>query len=215
MLSFLFLIIVLSQAALLPKFSPFDLGISSTGYSIEGKYCQNFDGSCVDSTLVINPSNQSLAIIIDPFGHWITLYNRVVIHSQAFAPQCFQVTGRNWTTEEAGYTLAKSDRRARYPGHAEYTGFIDVADACGHPEVVSIKMEDDVIVYAHWSLWISVPIGPGGSYVCYNYHSWMHNDLDTLDRFPDWADYFTLPPDCSIPLDYCPSVYPPGNACYP
>ena len=197
----------------LPPFTPFVLNASTTGYVINGTYCQNIDGSCVNSTFAVDTPNNRFLIDIGPLGTWISLPNATYVYGQTFTPGCFIMVGRNFTTEYLGYQRAQSRPGSNDPGKASYFGNIDVADACGLIQSLVIDVRNNIAIEAEWSTPTLVPFGPGGSDICFNYIASMENDIDTLDRRSDRTELFVLPPDCYAPTTYCPVAYPPGNPC--
>jgi hypothetical protein len=214
MFYFLFVFVLATFASVIPPFTSFEINASSTGYIMNGSYCQNIDGSCIDCTLVVDTPNNRMAIWIDPFGKWISTMSGVFVWDQAFQPGCFQMTGRTFTDEYLGYKGAQSKPGSKQ-SHAEYAGFIDVADICGHEEGVCIATKGPYITDITWSLKTVAPLGPGGSNICFPYTAYMEADWSTLDLTSNRDAYFAKPSSCSSPSDYCAAKYPSGNPCYP
>lgn len=216
MISILFLLLTIvlhSNAAPLPLFTPFELNASSTGYIIHGTYCHNFDDICSPSILIIDTPNNRWLLDIGIFGKWISTPTAVHVINQFYHPGCFQMIGRTFTTEYLGYRLAGSLPDSNKPGKATYFGFIDVADGCGHPQGFTAETLNDIIIKAGWSTVVPGPFGPGGSPACFYYAANVDNNIGTIDKTSNRDAYFELPVECENPIPYCPGSYPPGNPC--
>jgi len=188
--------------------TPFNLSGASNGYIINGTVCETlFPGTCYDSILVLDTPNNRLLIDLGTLGKYVMFQNSAYIYNLVgLTGLCFQVTNWNYSAQAAGYATALSMPSSlglftRYAGLAR-----DIA-ACEHYISLSIIQLGNIIVELDFSQ--RVPL----SGVCQFSTGYISYNLLSLKTTGNRNSYFTLPPSCGAPIDYCSLVYPPGNDC--
>jgi len=195
---FLFLLATLNlDLEPLPESSPFLLNGFTSGYIINGTYCQNFTGHeyCTPITLVIDTPQNRMVTVFHNIGRKIIINNNTtyIIDYRLFS-NCTIVSGWNYSTQSNAYSQLVSTPGSTQLGLAEYNGVTLDAGSCTRPIDMTLLSFDNIILQQRW-----IYKGTFNQFV-----GVAQYDILTLDMvFKTDEHYFTVPNDCTEPIDYC------------
>lgn len=184
-------------------------------YSFSGNYIANGTNcvtnqlqptSCSPTTIVFDSANQRIFIDIGS-KYWLFPNGAYVTGVPQLGPQCSKVANYNYTTQFLNYQNARLTVGIPSLG-AQYMGAL--LDLASCDDRLYSVFTTAFGVLTKWDFEQPFPIGP----VCLDVHG-----VITYDRYDFTSDrnkYFIspiFPANCATPVDFCSTVYGPGNAC--
>lgn len=213
----------INTSSLLNPFTPLNLN-ALTSYCMNGSFCaspliENDPPLCFDLFFCVDPPNHRMLFDVNAgspigIGVWKGLSNATYVWGQIFWQQCtirsdFTYDSEVTTFRDAVSMIGSTDLIA------SYTGLTHEFGSCNHEISLTVKRFGPVLYELYFAQTVPIPIGPGGSLICFNSKSYMKLDPSTL-RLSNFNPLFDLRSDCypeNNPDNYCDLTYPDNNPC--
>ncbi len=213
----------INTSSLLSPFTPLDLN-ALTSYCMNGTFCaspliENDPPFCIPLFVCIDPPNKRVLFDVNdgmPIGMGVSvgLQNATYVWGALLFPQCTVQTNFTYDSEVATLRNAVS-MIGSTDLIATYTGLTHEMGSCNHLISFSAKRFGPVLYELYFVQDVPIPIGPGGSLVCFTSKSYMKLNPSTI-RLSNFDPLFNIREDCypaNNPDSYCSLTYPSNNPC--
>ena len=179
-------------------FTPFDLNSPSTGYIINGFFCENTNHQCSEAGLVVDPPNNRIMFDFGPYwGQVLITLNGSYIIGNPNIDECVSIPSWTYQRQVEAYTHIVSRTGSMHHGLANYAGHLRTV--CDETMGLVLYTSDDVITELSYTRDTIKP-----DLEQYSHGNAVY-DLATIDRTSNRDSYFVVPDKCKTSSCRCDS----------